>query len=404
MVKLACIGLVFLVALIVTYATVPFSKWLAFKIGALDYPDKRRVNTVVMPRCGGVALYLGLLAGCSVLYVGCSFFDWRAFDLYTIETIDPVLLLCGVSVMFAIGLVDDIVQLRASTKFTFQIIAAVIVVNAGVSVGAIRTFDGSYMELGWLDNLISIAYLIVFTNVINLVDGLDGLASGITAICASGLLYMVWMRGSFTLTLVCAALIAVCLAFLHYNFHPASVFMGDSGALLLGFVLGIISVTGVVRTQSLIIMIVPLVIAAVPILDTISAILRRWSQRVPIGQADKEHIHHRLIDTGMGQVRSVAVLYILTAAATVAGCALDKHPGSTRLAILAVFALVSFFITWKLGLSKKVTDHYYRNKGKTGLRLVHQDPANKEFTQLPAESDAASSDAVEPLNAAGDTA
>lgn len=380
--QVLCIGLVFLVAFIVTYVTVPLSIRIAHTIGALDHPGKRRINTTVMPRCGGIALYLGLLAGCAVLYIGCSLFGWRTFDLYTTEAINPMLLLCGISIMFATGLVDDIVQLRALTKLAFQIIAAAVVVVAGVSVGAIRTFNGSYIELGLLDNIISVVYLLVFVNVINLVDGLDGLASGITAICASGLLYMVWMRGSFTLTAACVALIAVCLAFLRHNFYPAKLFMGDSGALLLGFILGIISITGVVRTQSLIVMVVPLVIAAVPILDTIAAILRRWSRHVSIGQADKEHIHHKLLDTGMGQVRSVLTLYAITGIATIAGCALGNASGFSRLALLAVLAIAAFLLVWKLGLSSKVVRHHYEGKGKTGPRIStskdeSDEPANK---------------------------
>ncbi len=367
------IALVFVTAFAVTYITVPFSKWIGRKIGALDHPGKRRVNTEVIPRCGGISLYLGLLAGCGVLWVGCTFFGWNTSDLYTVGEINSVVLLIGVSAMFCVGLVDDIVQLSAPVKFVGQIVASLIVVSAGVTVGAIRGLGEGYYELGWLNVPVSVLYLVVFVNITNLIDGLDGLASGVAAICAAGLCYLVAARGSLTLMLVCVALIAVCLAFLRYNFYPATVFMGDSGALLLGLVLGIVSIVGVVRTQSFVVMLVPLVIAGVPVLDTIAAIIRRLVHHQSIGTADAGHVHHRLLKRGMGQIRSVLVLWAITAAAAVAGCALSGATGWARFALLVALVAAAFVLLWKLGLSEKVMQHHYRNKGKVGPRYVLND-------------------------------
>ena len=367
--------IVFGVAFVVTYAAVPLSKRIAVKLGAIDYPGNRRVNTEPVPRCGGIALYLGLVAGAFTVFVGTRFFGWELNDLYTLENVNYLLLFVGITVMFAVGLVDDITQIGALTKFAGQIVAAIIVVAAGISIGTVRAvISGDYIPLGVWDYPITVLYLVVFVNITNLIDGLDGLASGLVAIVAAGLLYMVLARGSMTLAYACISLGAVCLAFLRYNFFPASIFMGDSGSLLLGLLLGIISVGGVVRTQSFVIMLVPLAIAGVPVLDTLSAIVRRLRGHESIGHADLEHVHHRLLKAGLSQKRSVAVLWLATAALTVAGCAITRLSGLSRWLIFLGLAVVVFFVIWKFGLFRPVLKHHYDNLGQRGPRQPRENP------------------------------
>ena len=367
--------IVFCVAFGVTYATVPLSKRIAKLVGAIDYPGNRRVNTKPVPRCGGISLYLGLVAGAFTVFLGTHFFGWVLADLYTIQNVNYILLFIGITVMFGVGLVDDITQIGAMTKFAGQIVAAIIVVASGISIGTVRMpIDGSYLPLGWLDYPLTVLYLVVFVNITNLIDGLDGLASGLVAIVAMALLYLVLARGSATLAFACIALIAVCLAFLRYNFFPASIFMGDSGSLLLGLMLGIISVAGIVRTQSFIIMLVPLAIAGVPVLDTLSAIVRRLRGHESIGHADLEHVHHRLMRAGLSQKRSVAVLWLATAVLAIAGCFISTSSGIARWAIFFVLAAVVFFIIWKFGLFRPVLKHHYDNFGKRGPRQPQENP------------------------------
>ena len=362
--------IVFAVAFLVTFATVPLAKRIAKLCGAIDYPGNRRVNTEPVPRCGGIAMYLGIVAGAFTIFVGVRWAGWELHDLYTINNVNYILLFVGVTVMFTVGLIDDITQLGPAVKFGGQVIAAVIVVMAGVSVGTIRTIGvGTYVPLGWLDMPVSVLYLLVFVNITNLIDGLDGLASGITAIVAAALLYLVLMRGSMTLAFMCVTLIAVCLAFLRYNFYPASIFMGDSGALLLGLVMGIISVSGIVRTQSLIIMLVPLAIAGVPVLDTLAAIIRRLRGHQRIEQADMEHVHHKLMKAGFGQRKAVAVLWACSAGLAVAGCAVSGLSGVVRYGVLVALAVVILIVVHHFGLFKPVLKHYYDNKGGRGPRL-----------------------------------
>lgn len=367
--------IVFFVAFVTTYLMVPASKRIAKVIGAIDYPNNRKVNTEPIPRCGGIALYAGLVAACLAVLIGQRFFGWELIDYYRFQNVDYTLLFIGITVMFAVGLTDDIMQMKAFPKFVGQIAAACIIAVSGVSIGMVRSVaDGAYLDLGWIDYPITVFYLVVFVNITNLIDGLDGLAAGIIAIVAASLLYLVIMRGSATLALTCLAVIAVCLAFLRYNFFPASVFMGDSGALLLGCMVGIVSVAGVVRTQGFVVMLVPLVIAGIPLLDTVAATIRRLRSHQPVGKADMDHIHHRLLKRGMSQRRTVAILWLCSAALAVVGDMLGSVSGPVRWVVFFALAVVMFVLSWRLGLFSPVLRHYYDNKGRSGVRKPHQKP------------------------------
>ena len=362
--------IVFAAAFFVAYIMTPVSKRLAILLGAIDYPGNRRVNTKPVPRCGGIAIYLGLCAGAFTVILGVRVFGWHVSNLYVMSEINYGLLFVGVSAMFAVGLVDDIVQLKSFTKLIGQIIAATVVAYSGVTIGSVRLLgSATYLTFGWADIPITVLYLVVFVNIVNLVDGLDGLAAGIVAIVSTSLLYMVVVRGSFTTALIIVSLIAVCLAFLRFNFFPASIFMGDSGSHLLGVMLGIISIIGVARTQGVVSMIVPLVIAGVPVLDTISAIIRRLRVGQPVGKGDANHIHHKLLKSGLGQRRTVAVLWSCTAGLAVAGVAIESFSGAARFAVSLCLALVVFLIVWKFGLFKPVLKHHFDNSGKSGARV-----------------------------------
>lgn len=372
------VAIVFGVAFAVTFACVPLAKRIARLVGAIDYPGNRRVNTKPVPRCGGIAMYLGFCATALTVFVGVRFFNWELHNLYVLADVNYYLLFIGVTLMFLVGLIDDITQLNPAMKFGGQIIASLIVVAAGISVGSARIpITGDYVTFGIWDYPISVLYLLVFVNITNLIDGLDGLASGVVAIVSCALLYLVMMRGFMTMAFVCVGLIAICLAFLCYNFFPASIFMGDSGSMLLGLLVGIVSVAGVARTQSFVIMVVPLAIAGVPVLDTISAIIRRLRGHQSIGQADQEHIHHKLLRSGLSQKRSVALLWFCTALLSVVGCVGSSFSGPVRWTIFLVLLVVVFFVIWRFGLFKPVLKHHYDNLGGRGPRL----PRNSRYKE-----------------------
>ncbi|MCL1798388.1 MAG: undecaprenyl/decaprenyl-phosphate alpha-N-acetylglucosaminyl 1-phosphate transferase [Eggerthellaceae bacterium] len=369
-------SIVFVVAALATYLMVPASKRIAKVIGAVDYPDDRRVNSKVVPRCGGIALYVGLLAGFAALGAGIQFFGWDIADIKELGGINLAVLFAGITLMFAVGLLDDVTQLSPLVKFGGQILAAVVVVLSGVSIELVRSpFGTGFIELAWLDYPLTVLYLVVFVNITNLIDGLDGLAAGIVAIVACGLLFLVLMRGGTLFAFCCIALIAVCVAFLRFNFTPASIFMGDSGSLLLGLMVGIVSISGVVRTQSLVVMLVPLVMAGIPLLDTLSAIVRRVREGQPIQQADLGHIHHRLMGAGWGQRKSVLILYLCSAVLAVAGCLLGSLTSILwEWVVIVLLAVVLSLMIWRFGLFSPVLKHYYDNKGGRGPRKPPSNP------------------------------
>lgn len=360
---------VFAVAFMVTYAMVPVSKRIAEKIGAIDFPGERRVNEDIIPRAGGIALYTGFMAGCLTLLVCTQLFDWPFEDAYSVRGIDYVLLYLGVTIVFVVGLIDDISPLSPRSKLTGQILSAIVICLSGVTIGSVRwVFTGEYITFGWMDYPITIIYFLVFMNAINLIDGLDGLAAGIVVIVACGLMYLVFSRGSITLVMFCLIIVAVCLAFLRYNFHPASIFMGDSGSLFLGTLLAVLSVNGIARSQGIAVFIVPLVIAGVPVLDTATAIVRRIREGKRIDEADMEHVHHRMLASGMSHTRTVLIIYAFSAALAFAGCFMGSVTGIRRWVVIAILAALVFIIIWRMRLFQPVLQHHYRRRDRSEPR------------------------------------
>lgn len=292
-------------AFITTFLMVPLVKRLAIKLDAVDYPSKRRINTKPIPRLGGTAVFLGLVVACIVQILGTWYLGWPPVLVPhpRLHISYPILAL-SFTVIFATGAIDDVFQLKPKQKLAGQVLAALIACVGGLRIGVIvNPFAPGEIMLGWLAYPITVIYLVAFTNIINLIDGLDGLATGICGIASFTMFSMAVLSGRIDAAALSIALFGACLAFLRYNFNPASIFLGDSGSLLLGFALGSISLLNVSRTAALTSLIIPLIVAGVPIIDTFSAIVRRKRAHISIGQADKGHIHHRLIQEGYNQSR-----------------------------------------------------------------------------------------------------
>jgi UDP-GlcNAc:undecaprenyl-phosphate GlcNAc-1-phosphate transferase len=248
-------------------------------------------------------------------------------------------------------MIDDLRGLKPGAKLAGQIAAALVVALSGLRIEFISDpFGSGIILLGLLSVPITVLYLVGFANVINLIDGLDGLAAGVTAISATSLLVLAAQGNRLTAAVLAAALIGACLGFLRYNFHPASIFMGDSGAMFLGFSLAAISLLGVMKTTAAIALAVPLMIIGVPIFDTVSAILRRLRHNRPISEADRGHIHHRLLGIGFDQRQTVLIIYVWSAALAVGAYAVRYAPAPVKLAaVLALFAVTAAMAYW-LGL------------------------------------------------------
>ena len=349
-------------AFVVTYLCVPFAKRFATKVGAIDYPSARRINTQPTPRMGGIAIFLGLCAALVVQYLGSHYLNWQpALIPHPRMSIDYPLLGLSVLVIFGTGFIDDMFNLRARVKLAGQITGALIACFSGLVISVVVNpfVAGGEIELGWMSWPLTVFYLISFTNIINLIDGLDGLACGITCISSMAIFSFAFLAGQSDATAITLALAACCLAFLRYNFHPASIFLGDSGSLLLGFLLGVASLLNVSRTAAVTSLLIPIIVAGVPVLDTLSAIIRRSRAGVSVGVADKGHIHHRLIKEGFDQRQAVLFIYAWCIVLSLGAALINQVTIGYRIVIVIVLALASFAVAHKLHLFEPVLRHHY---------------------------------------------
>ena len=289
------------VSLIVSFCLTPAVKWLAVKIGAVDVPkDKRRMHDHPIPRLGGLAIFIGFVI--AVL----AFADVN-------RQLRGILL--GGCIIIAVGIVDDSHPLGAGIKFILQIVAALIAVWHGVIIQMIANplpfIGGEYWDFGIMAVPITVIWIVAVTNSVNLIDGLDGLADGVSSIAALTMLIIALLMGDMEMAIICAALVGGCIGFIPYNRNPAKIFMGDTGATFLGFVLATVSVTGLFKLYAVISFVVPFIILGFPIYDTASAFTRRILKGQNPMKADRSHTHHKLIDMGMNQKQAVATLYMV---------------------------------------------------------------------------------------------
>jgi len=278
----------------------PFIKKLAFLIGAVDQPDARRVNKKAMPTIGGVAIYL-------------SYFTALFFMMpLTTEIVLPMFV--AATIIVVTGIIDDVKEIKPIAKIAGILLAALVVYYyADIRMTMLTIPFYGYVELGWLSFPVTIIWILAFTNAINLIDGLDGLATGVSiiALTTMGIMGFFFLTfGNVEIAIIVFTLVAAAIGFLPYNFFPASIFLGDTGALFLGFMVSIISLQGL-KNVTLISLVIPIVILGIPITDTIFAILRRKLNRLPISGADKNHMHHRLMNLGFSHRQTVLMIYCL---------------------------------------------------------------------------------------------
>lgn len=392
---LECI-ILFLVASVVTIILTPVARALAVRFDAIDYPSARRVNKEPIPRMGGVAMFGGIAAAVAVGIFGVFNWGWASPLQGGLGTkVNYIGVSIGVLLIFAVGLADDIFSLKPKTKLLGQTIAACVVAGSGLLFSGIHNFiDGGYFEFGWLAYPITVFYLVAFANIINLIDGLDGLAAGITAITAATIGVLAVLTGRPGAALSSFIIVGACIGFLKSNIHPASIFMGDSGSLLLGFALGIVSLMAIARSAFFVSLLVPILAAGVPIIDTAVAIIRRKRAHQPIDEADSGHIHHRLLSAGYSQSATVYIMWGWTALLSAGAVLITELDGFVRYAVFAVLAIATIVFVFKLHLLDPVLLHYY-NPRKKPARSQLSDEAVEDHADL---SDASSKNAS-PANA-----
>lgn len=330
-------------AALLAFTLTPPTRVLAFKLGAIDIPrDNRRMHSKPMPRIGGLAVF----AGFTITTV-----------VFCAPTGELVSIWFGGLILVVLGILDDIYRLPARLKFVFQLAVAFIAISQDVVISHVNFF-GYTVVFGNFAVPITILWIVGLTNAINLLDGLDGLACGVSAICSAALMIVALMVGEFSSALMIAVLMGSCLGFLPFNSNPANIFMGDTGALFLGYTMAILSVQGVFKLSTVIAFIIPISIFALPIFDTIFAFGRRLISGKNPFAADRGHLHHRLIDMGFTQKQSVNILYaicgILGISAIVFTEAMSSEHRYSR-AIITVAAAVGVFVLNFIILKNKKT-------------------------------------------------
>ncbi|SFL88652.1 UDP-GlcNAc:undecaprenyl-phosphate GlcNAc-1-phosphate transferase [Paenibacillus sp. 1_12] len=289
-------GIGFVVACLIALLMTPLVKRFAFWVGAVDAPNHRKVHSRIMPRLGGLAIFIA--------FVGAYFVVSPA-----VQSDVALGLLVGGAIVVLVGALDDRFDLSPRIKLLGQIIAACVVVYSGVVIDLVNVpFGDTMISLTWLSVPLTIFWIVGVTNAINLIDGLDGLSAGVSGIAITTILVLALMMGNVTVVLLSVILLGSIIGFLFYNFHPAKIFMGDSGALFLGFALATLSILGF--KQSIVLsLLVPIMILGVPISDTLFAILRRWVNKTPISKPDKSHLHHCLLQLGFSHRITVLIIY-----------------------------------------------------------------------------------------------
>lgn len=347
-INLTTILLMVFIPFVFVALTIPIVKKIAIHVNALDIPDKRKVHKEPMPRLGGLGIYAGFLLG------------YMIFGEQT-PTMNSILI--GSFVLIVTGILDDIKPLKASHKLIGQLFASLIVVFYGNLLLRDISFFGLYIDFGWLSYPITILFILGCINCLNLIDGLDGLAGGISAIFFLTIGIIAYFQGRLGLSVVITfIMLGSTLGFLIHNFHPAKIFMGDSGSMFLGFIISVITLLGfkTIITSSIII---PLCILIVPILDTICAIIRRKLKGESIGTPDKSHFHHQLLRRNYGVSITVIIIYIITAlfsTASIIWLLVDKEIGYIIYGVLLLGLMIFVFRTDILFEHKRNKKKYNR--------------------------------------------
>jgi len=338
----------FLMAGILSFVLSPVAKYIASKIGAIDVPkDDRRMHKRPIPRLGGLAVFFAFLVTVAILV-----------------PVDREMqgILLGAVIIVVLGMIDDSVSLPAKFKFLVQIVAATVVVLHGTRIDVISNLnifsETAYINLGFWSAPITVIWIVAITNAVNLIDGLDGLSVGVCTIASISLLAIAAIVSEFNIMVIAAIVAGACVGFLPYNVNPAKMFVGDTGATFLGFILATLSLQGMFKTYAILSFAVPFLVLGLPIFDTVFAIFRRLMKGQSPMHADRGHVHHRLIDVGFSQKQTVLILYAVSGTLGIAAVLLALS-GATR----ALLFVVTVFIVAALAISLyRAISHHKKRK------------------------------------------
>lgn len=288
----------FCIALFLAICFTPIAMKVAQRLNIMDKPNARKTHKVAVPYLGGVAIYFAFLVACS---------------LFVALSKEMIGILIGGTILLVVGAIDDKMDISAKLRLAVQIACAYLAVRCGIVIQGIgNPITGEYISLGFLSLPLSMLWIVTVTNVMNFIDGLDGLSSGTAAIASLTLMVVAWQMDLFEVVILAAALAGACIGFLRYNFHPAKIFMGDAGALFIGFVLACLSIRGPMKGATFATMLVPMLALGLPLFDTMIVFFKRIKAGNSPMHADRRHIHHILYDNGLTQKQTVLWLYAIS--------------------------------------------------------------------------------------------
>ncbi|UTE77335.1 glycosyltransferase family 4 protein [Rossellomorea sp. KS-H15a] len=327
-----------IICFILSIVLTPLVKKFAFKIGATDKPNQRKVHQKIMPRLGGLAIFLSFIIGVAIL---------RPDSPYALGIV------LGAFVIIITGVLDDMMELSAKVKLLGQIAAALLVVLVGgAEIEFIKLPFGGQLEFGFMSMPLTILWIVGVTNAINLIDGLDGLAAGVSSIALITISVMAIIMGDMFVLTLGSLLLVSTLGFLFYNFHPAKIFMGDTGALFLGYMISVLALLGF-KNITVISLIIPVIILGVPISDTFFAIIRRFVNKQPLSAPDKSHLHHCLLRLGYSHRQTVLIIYAIAAMFGLAAVIFSQATFWGALTLIAVLLVAIEIFVESIGLVGK---------------------------------------------------
>ncbi len=334
----------FIISFVFVCAVTPALIKIGKKFGFVDQVNQRKIHRGTIPRIGGIAISIGTML--PILHL---FIIFKLRNIVDIETRNNMLLYFGGGLAISfLGLIDDIKGVNAKIKLLFQTVIAIAATQHGALIQSLPMPWGR-LELGFLGYIITVLWIVCIINAFNLIDGMDGLSSGITLFSSLTLAILAIVNGYLSVAVVALALAGAVTGFLIFNFNPAKIFMGDSGSMFIGYILAILSLRGQSKAHAIVSILVPIIAMGLPILDTTLAFLRRILRHQSVFMADKQHIHHFLLSLGFNQRKTVLILYSISISFTILAMIMIFNNNINTFLILLVFVIIVFVIITKLG-------------------------------------------------------
>jgi len=358
----------------------PVVIWLARRLGIVDLPGARHMHTKPISHIGGVAIFLSMMP----LAVCVLFLSNVTGDMFRDIMPKVIVLLSAAASMFLVGLIDDVMTkgLRARVRFLAQIAAAIAVCSVGIRIESVVIADWLTLDFGWFSWPLTIFWIVGITNAVNLSDGLDGLAAGISAVACGVIAVLAIHSGNVVMAVLMLALLGSLTGFLCYNFNPARIFMGDCGSMFLGFTIASSSVLCSMKSSALVGLALPVLALGIPVFDTLFSMLRRFIERRSILAPDRRHFHHRLVDLGMKQHHVVILIYVMTLLAAGLGMFM-MGTGNTSSLLVFLCILLMLLLLFRIVGSIRLRETITGLRGKYALnRQIEEERISFEAAQL----------------------